>query len=431
MESAWNRSVLRTNNERLLLDRLRADGATSRAELARLTGLSKPTVSTALGRLEHGGLVREIGKQAVAGRGRSPVLYEADPTAGYAFGVDVGRSWIRVGLADLDGTVVGRADEPNTAGDADGIVDAIVAQARRACAEAGVEWSRVLHAVVGSPGVIDAATNELRYAVNLPGWGRREVTDRLAASLDTRLELLNDANLAALGEHAAGAGRGRRLFVYLLVGTGLGAGIVVDGRLFPGSRGAAGEIGYLPYGPYGAGGVGGASGPGGLDGASGTDGASSTGGAETQHLNLAVSSRGLLEDAAAADSVVAAARELGLADTDSAKQVFLSARAGSETALEVVRREAERLALAVAAISAVIDPELVVLGGGIGDSADLLLEPLRTALHRMTPLVPELAASELGANAVLQGALASGVGTVRRLVFEAWQGAQEPTGVEG
>lgn len=392
MESAWNRSVLRTNNERLLLDRLRADGATSRAELARLTGLSKPTVSTALGRLEHGGLVREIGKQAVAGRGRSPVLYEADPTAGYAIGVDVGRSWIRVGLADLDGTVVGRSDRPNTAADADGIVDAIVAQARHAADQAGVQWPRVLHTVVGSPGVIDTATNELRYAVNLPGWGRREVTDRLAASLGTGLQLLNDANLAALGEHAAGAGRDRRLFVYLHIGTGLGSGIVVDGKLFPGAHGAAGEIGYLPYGPYNA---------------------------------DRARTRGLLENAAAADSVVAIARDLGMTDAQSAKDVFLAARAGNAVALEVVRREAERLAHAVASIAAVIDPELVVLGGGIGDSADLLLEPLRATLDTMTPLVPELAASVLGANAVLEGALASGVRTVRGLVFEAWQGAQE------
>jgi predicted NBD/HSP70 family sugar kinase len=392
VESAWNRSVLRTNNERLLLDRLRADGATSRAELARLTGLSKPTVSTALGRLEHGGLVREIGKQAVAGRGRSPVLYEADPTAGYAIGVDVGRSWIRVGLADLDGTVVGRSDRPNTANDADGIVDAIAEQAHAAAAEAGVEWPRVLHAVVGSPGVIDAATSELRYAVNLPGWGRREVTDRLAASLGTGLEVLNDANLAALGEHAAGAARDRKRFVYLLIGTGLGSGIVVDGKLFPGAHGAAGEIGYLPYGSYD---------------------------------EARARTRGLLEDAAAADSVVALARELGMADVDSAKDVFLAARAGSDTAREVVHREAERLAHAVASIAAVIDPELVVLGGGIGDSADLLLEPLRETLNKMTPLVPELAASLLGANAVLEGALASGVRTVRGKVFEAWQGVQE------
>ncbi|WP_194895204.1 ROK family transcriptional regulator [Catenulispora pinisilvae] len=395
MESAWNRSVLRTNNERLLLDRLRADGATSRAELARLTGLSKPTVSTALGRLEHGGLVREIGKQAMAGRGRSPVLYEADPTAGYAIGVDVGRSWIRVGVADLDGTVVGRSDCRNEAADADGIVDTIVAQAHRAAAQADVDWPRVLHTVVGSPGVIDTATNELRYAVNLPGWGRREVTDRLAAKLGTGLEVLNDANLAALGEHAAGSGRDRRLFVYLHIGTGLGSGIVVDGKLFPGAHGAAGEVGYLPYGPYN---------------------------------EDRARARGLLEDAAAADSVVAIARELGMTDAASAKDVFLAARAGNATALEVVRREAERLAYAVASIAAVIDPELIVLGGGIGDSADLLLEPLRTTLDKMTPLVPELAASVLGANAVLEGALASGVRTVRGLVFEAWQGAQEGAG---
>lgn len=395
MESAWNRSVLRTNNERLLLDRLRADGATSRAELARLTGLSKPTVSTALGRLEHGGLVREIGKQAMAGRGRSPVLYEADPTAGYAIGVDVGRSWIRVGVADLDGTVVGRSDCRNEAADADGIVDTIVAQAHRAAAQADVDWPRVLHTVVGSPGVIDTATNELRYAVNLPGWGRREVTDRLAAKLGTGLEVLNDANLAALGEHAAGSGRDRRLFVYLHIGTGLGSGIVVDGKLFPGAHGAAGEVGYLPYGPYN---------------------------------EDRARARGLLEDAAAADSVVAIARELGMADAASAKDVFLAARAGNTTALEVVRREAERLAYAVASIAAVIDPELIVLGGGIGDSADLLLEPLRTTLDKMTPLVPELAASVLGANAVLEGALASGVRTVRGLVFEAWQAAQEGAG---
>ena len=395
MESAWNRSVLRTNNERLLLDRLRADGATSRAELARLTGLSKPTVSTALGRLEHGGLVREIGKQAMAGRGRSPVLYEADPTAGYAIGVDVGRSWIRVGVADLDGTVVGRSDCRNEAADADGIVDTIVAQAHLAAAQADVDWPRVLHTVVGSPGVIDTATNELRYAVNLPGWGRREVTDRLAAKLGTGLEVLNDANLAALGEHAAGSGRDRRLFVYLHIGTGLGSGIVVDGKLFPGAHGAAGEVGYLPYGPYN---------------------------------EDRARARGLLEDAAAADSVVAIARELGMADAASAKDVFLAARAGNTTALEVVRREAERLAYAVASIAAVIDPELIVLGGGIGDSADLLLEPLRTTLDKMTPLVPELAASVLGANAVLEGALASGVRTVRGLVFEAWQAAQEGAG---
>ena len=391
MESAWNRSVLRTNNERLLLDRLRSDGPTSRAELARVTGLSKPTVSTALSRLEIGGLVREIGKQQVVGRGRSPVLYEADPSAGYALGVDVGRSWIRVAIADLDGTVLGQRDEPNTADDADGIVDTVVAGARGVADEAGVDWGRVLHTVVGSPGVVDSRTHEVRYAFNLPGWGRPGVADRLRRELETGLDLLNDANLAALGEYAAGSGQGRALFVYLHIGTGLGAGIVANGKLFPGAHGAAGEIGYLPWG--------------------------------TRDDGLISSSRGLLKDAAAADAVVAMARQAGMT-AESAKEVFDAARDGDATAAEVVRREAQRLAHAVAAIAAVIDPELVVLGGGLGHSADLLLEPLRAELAEITLLEHEVAASELGGTAVLRGAISSGVGIARERVFEAWQAAQ-------
>ncbi len=390
MESAWNRSVLRTNNERLLLDRLRADGATSRAELARITGLSKPTVSTALGRLEIGGLVREIGKQAVAGRGRSPVLYEADPRAGYALGVDVGRSWIRVAVADLDGVVHARHDERNTADDADGIVAMVVALCRRMAAESGIRMADVLHTVVASPGVIDSVTHEVRTAV-----AGSAGADRLQKELGTGLDLLNDANLAALGEYSAGAGRGRSLFVYILVGTGIGAGIVVDGKLFPGAHGAAGEVAYLPWG-------------------------------NGESTGAAAPSRGLLEDAAAGDAVVGMARALGMTDASTAKEIFDAARAGDATAMKVVHKEAERLAHGVAAVAAVLDPELIVLGGGIGDSADLLLDPLRAALLRITPLQLEVAASELGDKAVLQGAVATAVDIVRERVFEAWQAAQGP-----
>jgi predicted NBD/HSP70 family sugar kinase len=387
--SAWNRTVLRTNNEHLLLDRLRADGATSRAELARITGLSKPTVSTALGRLERAGLVREVGKAASAGRGRSAVLYEADPTAGYAAGIDIGRSWIRAAVADLDGTFLGRLDERNTADDAAGLVRAVASLARRVTAEAGLEWSAVLHTVVGSPGVTDSATHEVRYAVNLPGWGRRGATDLLQQELGTGLAVMNDANLAALGEYSVGAGQGSKLFVYLTVGTGIGAGIVAEGKLFVGAHGAAGEVGYLPWGP---------------DGGPDAD----------------APRRGMLEDAAAADAVVSLARSHGLTGTDTAKAVFDAARGGDERALAVVRVEAERLAQAVAAVAAVIDPELVVLGGGIGDNADLLLDPLRAALKRITPLDPALKPSQLGGDAVLHGAIATAVTAARAAAFEAW-----------
>lgn len=408
VESAWNRTVLRSNNERLLLGRLRADGPTSRAELARITGLSKPTVSTALGRLEHAGLVREVGKVASAGRGRSPVLYEADPTAGYALGIDIGRSWLRAAVADLDGTILGRDDERNQAEDADALVAAVGALARRVAAEAGIEWTKVLHTVVGSPGVTDSDTHEVRYAVNLPGWGRRGATDLLQRELGTRLAVENDANLAALGEYWAGAGKGCELFVYLLVGTGIGSGIVAGGKLFLGAHGAAGEIGYLPWGAADE------SGP---DGDNNNDSRTSN----DTHTGAAPY-RGMLEDAAAGDSVLALAHAHGLTAAESAKDVFDAARAGDATALEVVGLEAERLAHGVAAVAAVLDPARVVLGGGIGDNADLLLDPLRAALRRITPLSPELAPSQLGGEAVLRGAIATAVSAAREAVFEAWNG---------
>lgn len=154
-------------------------------------------------------------------------------------------------------------------------------------------------------------------------------------------------------------------------------GVVADGELQRGAHGAAGEIGLLPL-------------PG----------------------------RGTLEEAAAAQSVVRSATELGLAGPLTAKQVFAAARAGDPRAAEAVRREAEQLAYSLAVVSAVLDPDLVVLGGGLGHGADLLLEPVEQALYRLTPLRPRLAASVLGDEAVLRGALATALGTARPEVFE-------------
>ncbi|GAA4985535.1 ROK family transcriptional regulator [Kitasatospora paranensis] len=372
----WSRQRLRSNNEWLLLELLRTGGPSSRAQLARDTGLSKPTVSSALANLEQAGLAREAGLLAPE-RGRVAVLYEPDPAAGYVLGIDVGRARLRVALTDLAGRIVGRQDVPNRGRTANAVADAVVEAARAATAEAGLLPADVVHAAIGSPGVWDEREQRVQLAPNLPGWGRRGLFERIEAGLETRISVHNDANLAALGEYARGAGAGSRLFVYLLVGTGLGMGVVADGELQRGAHGAAGEIGLLPH-------------PG----------------------------RGTLEESAAAESVVRTARELGMPGPLTAKEVFAAARTGDARAGEAVRREAEQLAYALAVVSAVLDPDLVVLGGGLGHGADLLLEPVEKALHRLTPLRPRLAASLLGDEAVLQGALATAVGIARAEVFE-------------
>ncbi|MEW2517971.1 ROK family transcriptional regulator [Actinacidiphila alni] len=377
-DQPWNQQRLRSTNERLLLERLRG-GAASRAQLARETGLSKPTVSSALAALAAAGLVREAGTHTPE-RGRIAVLYAPDPAAGYALGIDIGRDWLRVALADLDGALVARADVRNRARTSGAMADLVVATAHGVVADSGVAPDKVAHAVVGTPGVYDAQARRVRYALHLPGWGRAGLFDRMRDELGVPLAVHNDANLAALGEHTFGVGAGSRLFVYVMIGTGLGMGIVADGRPFTGAHGAAGEIGFLP-----------------LSGRTEPD---------------------TLEDAVSAEAVVRAAHALGMTGPLTAKSVFEAARAGNPAAVAAVRQEGERLAHTVAAVAAVLDPDLVVLGGGVGHSADLLLRTVGDTLRRLTPLRPKVAASALGEDAVLLGAVATALGTARDVVFE-------------
>ncbi|WP_398870047.1 ROK family protein [Streptomyces mirabilis] len=378
-EQPWNRQRLRSTNERLLLDRLRTGGAASRAQLARETGLSKPTVSSALAALEEAGLVREAGTHAPE-RGRVAVLYAPDPAAGYALGIDIGRSWLRVAVADLDGGVVARADVRNRARSSGAMADLVVSTARQVVANSGLGAHEVAHAVVGTPGVYDGERRRVRYAMHLPGWGRAGLFDRMREELGIPLEVHNDANLAALGEYTYGVGAGSRLFAYILIGTGLGMGVVSEGRLFTGAHGGAGEIGFLPW-------------PG-------------------------LQKPEKLEDAVSGEAVVEAARQFGMTGQLTAKAVFDAARAGDSAAVRAVRLEGERIAYTVAAAAAVLDPDLVVLGGGVGHSIDLLLRPVRETLRTLTPLRPKIVPSRLGEDAVLLGAVATALGTARGVVFE-------------
>lgn len=372
---------MRVLNQRAVLDRLRRSGAATRPQIAKDTGLSKPTVGQALADLERHGLVRPTGR-TTSGPGRSAVVYEPNATAGYVLGVDIGRERVRVALADLAGAVVARVDERNRSRSAAAVVRTVTGLAERTVADAGIALTDVVVKVIGSPGVIDQRSRVVRHAPQLPGWEANGVLDGLESALGPVVVVENDANLAALGEHVYGAARDARVFVCATVGTGVGMGIVVDGTLFRGAHGAAGEVGFLPYGK-----------------------------------SASDVRRGQFEDAASAGSVVALARERGLT-ARTAREVFGLARKGDAQALRIVRLEAERLAFLVAAVTAVIDPELVVLGGGVGSNVDLLLEPLEASLRTMTPLAPRIVAGSLGDGAVLSGAIAMGLEAARELVFE-------------
>lgn len=385
-------SLLRAINERTVLDLIHNRGPLSRAQVARVSGLSKPTVSLALSGLLTSRLVREVGRSR-GDRGPSALLYEVNPAAGWVVGIDVGRKWVRAAIADISGRIVARRDERARVTSQRSLIGQIGAISHRLAGEAGVEWSQVTQAGIGSPGVFDPARGYVAMAPNLPGWGRHGLVEAVREQLGSNVTFENDVNLAALAERDFGLGRNLRNFVLLSIGTGIGLALVIDGQLRRGAHGAAGEIAYMPIGPR-------------------------------DPKDPANRRRGSFEEAAAAAGIVREAKRLGMSGPLTAEAVFSAARRGNRSARRVVELEAERLALAIATITPVLDPELVILGGGVGRSGDLLIEPIERELRQMLPFRPKLAASVLGDDAVLQGAVTIALEAARERVFARVPGRQ-------
>lgn len=380
-------ATMRAHNQRLVLNRLRHHGEATRPMIAVDTGLSKPTVGQALLDLEQHGLVRAIGRSAT-GPGRAAVIYRAAPDAGHIVGVDIGRHAIHVAVADLEGVIVARLERANRSRSATMLLRTVVDTVRRAIADAGLSGQDIVTTVLGTPGIPDAEAGTVSRAPNLPGWERRGLLHELVSALSvdgSEVLVDNDANLCAVGEYAHGAAQGADVVACLTVGTGIGMGILIGGKLFRGAHGAAGEIADLPYGDIPAG--------------------------------VAARRPGPVEVVAAGQAVVAAAHDAGLS-APSAKAVFDLARGGDERALRVVFDEASRLAHVVSVVTAVLDPGLIVLAGGIGNNADLLAAPMHRELTLRLPRVPEILGGHLGDDAVLVGAIATAMDTAWELVFQ-------------
>lgn len=379
-------SLLREMNQQLLLDLLFGTGPVTRPQLAREAGLSQPTVFAALSDLEKGGLVRPAGRPEVSS-GRPAVLYEANPSAGSVVGVDIGRNWLHLVLADLSGRELARLDVRNTTHTSRTLVDLVRKSVDQVTARADLGTGDVTHTVVGSPGVLDAQRGQVKYARNLPGWQRPGLAEALADKLGGSLTIDNDANLAALGEYTFGSARQAQQFAYLHIGTGVGLGLVIDGKLYRGFSGSAGEVGYLPI-------LG-----------------------EPTVAEPEWPQRGMLEMALAADAVVRYATDAGMTGDIRAEDVFVAAANGDPAAAAAVLTEAKVLARLVTGICAFFDPELVVVGGGVGQNFAQLEPAMREEMTRFAPMRPRMRAGDLGADAVVRGAIATGIHAAREIVF--------------
>jgi len=395
--------LIRTMNEQLLLNQIRQLGLCSRADLARLSGLSKPTVSLALASVERSGLVRTAG-QRTGVPGRSAVLYEIRPEAGYVLGLDIGHEYLRGAVTDLTGEIRAKAESACTAASVRRRVSELIRLTDGICAAAGIARDDVTQTVLGSPGVYDPKLDAITLTGGMAGWDKPEVLAGLRRAFGEKLAVENDTDAAALAEREHGHGREFPSFVFVSIGSGIGMGLVLGGQLHRGAHGVAGEIAYLPI----------TDGPGGDVG------------------DDEVRRRGTLEAVGSAAAIVRAARRAGLR-TQSARQVFAAAAAGDDRAVGIVAAEARLAANAICAIIAVVDPGLVVLGGGIGQAPGFAAA-VTAELRRIAPVLPELRVSALGTSAVVDGCLASGADLAwRRLTAQLAQSQadQAPVALDG
>jgi predicted NBD/HSP70 family sugar kinase len=375
--------LLRALNDRAALELLLARGPLTRAKLGELTGLSKVTASQLVERLEERGLVTRVGEQA-GGRGPNAQLYAVSPDSAHVVGVVADADRVVAACADITGAVTGRAEQSTK--DNDDPVGVVHRAVVEAATSAQTSVSSVRRVVLGTPGLVDPASGDITFAFNLPRW-HRGLLAALREDLHTPVVFENDVNLAAVAEAESGAASGVEDFVLIWIGGGIGLAIVLGGRLYRGSTGAAGEIGYLP--------VPGASIP----------------------REAARRSKPAFQQIAGTDAVRAVGREHGFRAATGGDAIRAAIAAGTVGG-PVLDEVARRLALGVAATCVVLDPPLVVLAGEVGQAGGTALaERVQHEVAAITPVSPRVVATEVAEEPVLQGALRTALDAVRDEVF--------------
>jgi glucokinase len=388
---------LRQRNARVVLRLLRMHDPCSKADLVRLSGLSAPTISSAVALLESHGLIKYIGDGESKG-GRPPGLLRFQAQHAFVAGVDIGGTSLRMMLADLNGKV---AAQWSTQFAANQRTPRTVCRLMRKglaalCKQGKIPMKKILHITAGAPGITNVDAGVVVSAPNLSGWNDVSLRAMIETSMCVPAVVENDTNLAAIGEQWRGAAEGIENFIFVALGTGLGAGIFLRGRAYHGANWSAGEIGYMGLKDKG-------------------------------RQPLRVRSTGQLDRAIGGAGIEAAWRRLlrtqrkkqdGLAELR-ATEIFDLAVDGHALAAEIVGYTARVLADCLSDLALALDPELIVLGGGIGCHA-ALCGATEKMLSQNEFARPRILSSSLGTQAQLYGAICVSLAAIEdRLIAQA------------
>lgn len=365
---AGDRSLLRRMNLLALLQRM-MDGPQTLTQLADATGLSRTAVDAIVDDLVPLGWAAVIDPGPRVGAGRPARGFRFRAEVGYVVGIDIGPHKIEVQISDLAGrdVLMTRAEVVESLGAAERLRVAIDL-VHSALAWAGISLDDVWVAAVGTPGVVQDGV--VQHVLEMVGWQGLDLASAMKDALGCHVVVENDVNLAVLAEHWLGVAKDATSIVYVLVGNRTGASIMTAGQLFRGFAGGAGELGALPE-------------------------------------------LGWLHSQEHLSGVVVDGRELSRAE------IFQSAAAGNAIAADAVDRFSNAIATGVAAYVLALDPEMVVIGGGVSAAGASFLEPLQRHVQERTITHPEIRLSALADRSVALGAVRLGLDVVQGRLSDA------------
>ena len=389
-------------NKYTVLDLIRfTPGGISRVEIARRINLSRAAVSALVGDLLATGIVREAESRNVHS-GRPPIVLEINPERGYVVGVDFGATHLNLLVADISSRILEEADfEIDIQDGPEACLAVADTRIRELLVKAGIGLEDVLAFGVDVPGPIVTEAGMVVAPPIMPGWDRYPIRDTLEKKWERPVSINNDAEMGVLGEWASGAGRGERDLVYIKVGTGIGAGLLIDGQIYRGVTGSAGEIGHLTIdengplcacGNYGC-------------------------------LEAVAGGRAIAQQA---QQAVQKGQRTSLSnrpiESITARDVAAAARRGDILSQQILTRAGTHIGIAIASLVNMFNPGMIIIGGGVAQTGDIILEPIRQAVQRRSlpaaTRIVRITTSMLGRRSSSMGAVIQAITIALRQVAE-------------
>ncbi len=375
-------------NKHAVVDLIRfTAGGISRIELSRQMNLTRAAITAIVSDLQNAGLVREIESHYPSGR--RPIVLEINPERGHVVGIDMGATHVTILVTDFSARVVREIDEPLDINEGPTVcLPRVETLVHKILEDAGLGIKDISAIGAGVPGPVVAGVGVMGPPI-MPGWDGYPIRDDLEKRYGVPVSLSNDAELGAIGEWAYGAGRGERDLAYIKVGTGIGAGLLLDGQIYRGANGSSGEIGHITIEENGP-----------------VCTCGNRGCLEALAGGRAIANRAIQEVNSGRRTLLT---EISPVSQIRSRDVIAAARRGDLVSQQIVSEAGVHLGTALASLVNLFNPSMVVVGGGVAQIGDLLLEPIRETVHQRS-LLP--ASRSVRITSALLGRRSSAMGAV-------------------